>query len=267
MLQSKRGGTTQTYSTPWRKWVLWCEQRQVDPVSSPVKFLLDFLTELYHEGLQYRTINVYRSAISAYHEPINGTPVGQLKDVCTLLSGIDNLRPPTPKYNVIWEVETVLQCLKLLDDENLSNKDLNLKTCMLLALTAIKRCSDLHILDTKFMAVGEDKIIFKLGERPKNCRKKGEAPDPITFQATGGTLCPVMTSKVYIDRTKAWREENSESKFFLSYIRPHKAVTSSTIGRWLKTVLGNVGVDTSKFTAHSTRSASSSKARTMGASV
>ena len=44
-------------------------------------------------------------------------------------------------------------------------------------------------------------------------------------------------------------------------------VTTSTIGLWLKTVLFTIGVDVSKFTAHSVRSASSSKVHTMGASV
>ena len=68
--------------------------------------IIEFLTDLFEKGLEYRTINVYRSAISAYHHPIDGTPVGQIQEVCTLLSGIDNLRPPTPKYNVIWEVDS-----------------------------------------------------------------------------------------------------------------------------------------------------------------
>ena len=177
------------------------------------------------------------------------------------------MRPPLPKYNVIWEVETVVNCLKELNDNSSSDKDLTLKTTMLMALTAIKRCSDLHFLDNRFMALGEDKIVFKLLGKPKNFRKKGKVPDPITFWASGLDLCPVATIKAYIDCTAPWREENAEAQFFLSYKKPHHAITSSTIGRWLKTVLGNVGVDTTKFTAHSTRAASSSKYKTLGASV
>ena len=158
------------------------------------------------------------------------------------MSGIDNLRPPTPKYNVIWEVEDVVKCLKNLGkDDQLSNKDLTLKTAMIMALTAIKRCSDLHILDTKFMALGENKIIFKLGEKPKGFRKKGKLPTPVKYLASGTDLCPVATIKHYVERTKTWREKNKESRFFLSFIEPHKPVTSSTISRWLKTVLSNVG--------------------------
>ena len=165
-------------------------------------------------------------------------------------------------------VDTVLGCLKeLKDDNNISDKDLTLKTVMLMALTAIKRCSDLHLLDTRFMALGEDKVMFKIMGKPKNFRNKGKMPEPVTYWVSGEELCPVSTIRAYVDRTETWRKENSETSFFLSFIQPHRAVTASTIGRWSKTVLGNVGVDTSKFTAHSTRSAASSKYKTLGASV
>ena len=43
-------------------------------------------------------------------------------------------------------------------------------------------------------------------------------------------------------------------------IKPHRAVTSSTIGRWIKIVLGQAGIDTERFSGHSTRCASTSKA-------
>lgn len=199
---------------------------------------------------------------------VNGSPIGKAKEVCLLLAEIDNLRPPFPKYNVIWEVETEVNCLKELNDNSLSGKDLTIKTTMLMALTAIKRCSELHFLDNRFMALGEDKIVFKLLGKPKNFRKISKVPDPITFWASGLDLCPVSTIKAYIDRTAPWREgENAETQFYLSYEKPHHAITTSTIGRWLKTVLGNVGVDTTKFTAHSNRAPSSSKYNTLGASV
>jgi len=161
-----------------------------------------------------------------------------------------------------------VDCLKKLgDDETLSNKDLTHKTVMLMALTAIKRCSDLHLLDNRFMAIGEDKVGFKILGKPKNFKCKGKIPEPVTFWPSGVELCPVSTIRAYVNRTETWRKGNSQTSFFLSYTKQHHPVTSSSIGRWLKTVLGNVGVDTSKFTAHSTRSAASSKFKTLGASV
>ena len=94
--------------------------------------------------LQYRTINVYRSAISAYHKQIDNKPVPRTPntehpDVCALLAGINNIRPSIPRYSVIWEIEPVIKFLRDMgNDEALSDKDITLKTAMLLALTAIK---------------------------------------------------------------------------------------------------------------------------------
>ncbi|GFN82774.1 endonuclease-reverse transcriptase [Plakobranchus ocellatus] len=43
---------------------------------------------------------------------------------------------------------------------------------------------------------------------------------------------------------------------FVPYISSHKEVSSESISRWFNTDLSNVGIDTSVFSAHSTRSAS-----------
>ena len=265
MLQARRVSTTGAYSSPWNKWVLWCKQRKVDAISCPVTHVLDYLTRSFCQGLQYRTIGVHRSAISAYHSPVGNIPIGKHQDMCTLMTGVDNLRPPTTKHCTIWEVETVVKCLKeMRDDSNLSNKDLTFKTAMLLALTAMKRASKLHILDVRYMAVGEDRVRFQLAERPKHIRKRRGRPDPIKYLASEKTFCPVTTIKAC---TASWRENNLESRLFLSFVKPNKAVTTSTITLWLKEVLRTVGVGTTVFTGHSIRSASSSKAFAKGASI
>ena len=46
----------------------------------------------------------------------------------------------------------------------------------------------------------------------------------------------------------------------VSFVKPYKAVTSSMIGHWTKTVLASADIDVSVFSAHSTRCASASKA-------
>ena len=54
------------------------------------------------------------------------------------------------------------------------------------------------------------------------------------------------------------------SQLLLSLIEPHKAISTSTVSRWIIEVLGLVGINTETLTAHSTRSASSSKAKILG---
>ena len=49
--------------------------------------------------------------------------------------------------------------------------------------------------------------------------------------------------------------------------KPHLGVSTDTISRWLKESIGLAGIDTSNFKGHSTRSASTSKAASLGLSV
>jgi integrase len=70
-------------------------------------------------------------------------------------------------------------------------------------------------------------------------------------------LCVVATLKEYINRTSELR--GSENKLLISTQKPHKGVHKSTVSRWVKTAMLCAGVE-KQFTAHSTRSASTSKA-------
>lgn len=71
-------------------------------------------------------------------------------------------------------------------------------------------------------------------------------------------LCVVITMKHYLERTEPLRA--SVTTLFITSQRPHKSVSRDTIGRWLKTVLQNSGIDVKMFKPHSTRSASASTA-------
>lgn len=49
--------------------------------------------------------------------------------------------------------------------------------------------------------------------------------------------------------------------------KPHNAVTSQTVARWIKKVMTDAGIDTNIFSAHSTRSAATSAAKSVGMSL
>ena len=57
------------------------------------------------------------------------------------------------------------------------------------------------------------------------------------------------------------------TRLFISFVKPHKAVTSSSITRWLRTVLEEAGIDSSIFGAHSTCGASTSAAARGGVTL
>lgn len=59
-------GTKASYNSAWKKRGSWCDRRGNDLFSAPIAQLLEFFTYLFYEALQYRTINVHRSAISLF---------------------------------------------------------------------------------------------------------------------------------------------------------------------------------------------------------
>ncbi len=54
---------------------------------------------------------------------------------------------------------------------------------------------------------------------------------------------------------------------FLALIKPHNAVTPSTIARWIKLLLSKAGIDTNIFKAHSVRGAATSAAASAGVTM
>ena len=105
IVNSKRQSSSVNYNSSWKKWSSWCYRKQIDPFRCTINYVLDFLACLYEEGYAYWSINCYRSAISSFHEKIEGLPVKQHPKVCTLLTGVFNLRPPQPRYSSTWDVQ------------------------------------------------------------------------------------------------------------------------------------------------------------------
>jgi len=150
----------------------------------------------------------------------------------------------------------------------LSDKSLTLKTVMLIALTSATRSSGIHCLDIESMEMDEQKITFTYGKLHKSWRQ-GKKPPKIVFHhfKEDSSICVVKAIKDYVHRSSIWRNKNVPSQLFLSHTNPHKPVSSDTIARWLKETLKDAGINTDIFTAHSTRSASTSKAKAQGATI
>lgn len=54
----------------------------------------------------------------------------------------------------------------------------------------------------------------------------------------------------------------AEKSFFISFKKPHGRITRDTLARWLRTLMGQAGINTEHFKPHSVRSAAVSKAST-----
>ena len=71
-------------------------------------------------------------------------------------------------------------------------------------------------------------------------------------------LCIVTVAKAYFEKTRAIR--GNESQLFISFQKPHRAVSRDTISRWISSIMCAAGLDMTIFSPHSLRAASTSKA-------
>ena len=237
--------------TLFAKWHCWCSGRGSDPFSGPIAEVANFLAHLYRDGYQYSSVNAYQSAISSVHEKVDGYTIGRHPMICRLVKGIFQARPPLPHYSHTWDIQKVLSYLTSLgEDPSLSLKHLSWKVTMLLALSRPSRSADLSKCVYK-----PDSVCFY----PSTLAKQSRFTSQITnffFPSFPGEdrLCPASTLKEYEKRTKSlW---GRETKLLIAIIKPHKAV-SSTVARWLKSLLEASGMNISIFSAPSVRGAAS----------
>lgn len=262
-----RQGTRTAYNSCWRQWDSWCQSKQTDPFQTSVEYVADFLAELYAKGYEYRTINSYRSAISAFHAGIEGNKIGKHDLICQLMTGIFNKNPPRPRYMQMWDVNKVLSyIIGMENNKDLSLKEISMKLCMLMALASASRSSEIHKFDIENMNITEDEIIFTLKSLTKS-RRMGQSPISVKFTKyeEHPKLDIISCTMEYLEKIKIIRAE--EKQLFVSFIKPHKAVKSCTIASWLKNLLALSGIDVSVFKPHSTRGTSTSKANKYGLSI
>ena len=131
-----------------------------------------------------------------------------------------------------------------------------MKTVFLLAITRPSRSADLSQLDISKMRSRRNGVTFL----PVGLARQGRAIESFYFSSfqANTILCPVNALTVYLGKTKQLR--GSENRLFISFIKPHKAVTGSSIARWLRTVLEEAGIDSAIFGVRSTRGALASAA-------
>ena len=163
ILASWQPGTNAVYNSAWSKWSSWCKEREVDALCPTLGNITEFLSDSFHIGLQYRTINTYRSALSSVMPPIEGFLVGQHPLVVRLIKGIQNSRPAMPRYQHCWDINKVLDYIKSLPaNENLSLDMLTGKLAILMAITAPTHSSELGLLDLNFSKRHPEGITFSL---------------------------------------------------------------------------------------------------------
>ena len=263
VLDSWRPNTHKSYDTYIQKWKDFLKENSI---SNPSYIdVANFLTQLYTLGASYSTINLARSAVSAYLSPGASDSIGNHPVICRVVKGVFQNRPPLPKYQETWNVDTVLD---LLDNwpyaEVLSLQRLAYRTVMLVALLTGQRGQTIHNLTVDDVKLYDNKCILVYSSLLKQSRP-GVHVKPIEIESfENKKLCIVHHLKLYIQRTESLRKGR---QLFIACNAPFKSVSRDTISRWIKTVLKLAGVDVTKFSPHSTRSASTTAMYSRGVSM
>ena len=111
MGKARCGGTVRVYRSGWNKFHSRCSGRKINPVSCSVESTVNFLAD--QQGLvSFGTLAGYRSAISFYHDTVEGAPVGKHSLVSKVMKGAFRDNPPVPKFTNTWNVNVVLSYLQ-----------------------------------------------------------------------------------------------------------------------------------------------------------
>ena len=187
--------------------------------------------------------------------------IGSQPLIQRFIKAVFQTRPGLPRYQSTWGTSAVLNFLKKWHPVNtLSLQHLQFKLLMLCALTTGHRCQSFHLMSLSTMQKSEASYTFVIDELVK-----GSAPGQLQAVLvlvqfpSDSRLCVVTRLEEYLRRTAPLRGD--EHILFLSYISPHKRMSKDTNAWWIKTVMALAGIDVFQFRGHSTRMASSSKAK------
>ncbi len=111
ILAAWRPGTNAVYNSAWKKWRSWCLARENDSFRPALADITSFLSDYFNEGLEYKTLNTYRSPLPSVLLPMDGFLVGQHPSVVRLRKGVQNRPPALPRYQHSWNVDIVLKYL------------------------------------------------------------------------------------------------------------------------------------------------------------
>lgn len=265
MLESLSGQTQKQYNTVYKSWWAYCSENEVPIFSAGVPEVISFLQKQFENStVRYGTFNSYRSALSL----ILPGNIGQNPEIRRFLKGISRLRPQRPKYDFIWNPQKVLNYLSSLPpNEDLPLEKLTKKLVTLLALTTGHRIQTLSFIRIQNVIFSESEIQILIPDAIKTSGPNKIQPClVIPYFSENPQLCVAAALAAYIDATLSLRDKSQEY-LFLTLKPPHNRASSQTLSRWIKDTLGKSGIDTTVFSAYSTRHSSTSAAYRAGISL
>ena len=143
---AQRPSTRQVYDNHWKRWSLWCEEHQVDPLNPTEVDVVNHLASLANRfKVSPSYVRVRRSAISSTLSSMGLTDFSSSPFISKAVRGLSNLSVKTKKRTPDWDIRVVLAFLMSDEFEPLhqvSLRNLTWKTSFLVALATGRRASE-----------------------------------------------------------------------------------------------------------------------------
>ena len=147
------------------------------------------------------------------------------RTVSTFLKGVYNLRPPTPKYFAIWNVNTLLSHIQ--HKEISTFYDITKKLATLFMILAGTRVNTLVHLKVTNMYITDTEVTFTFDEVLKHSRPNYEQK-PLIFRAfTSKDLCSVTTLITYLEHRLP---ASGDPALFITTVKLHKKASKASLG-------------------------------------
>nr|XP_025044009.1 uncharacterized protein LOC112546943 [Pelodiscus sinensis] len=281
LLHSRIQSTRKTYQQKWTRFCHWCQRAKVEPCASPLNTILDYILDLKASGLSISSLRVHLSAIAAFHTSVDGFSIFNHPITKRFLKGLQNVYPPHKAPSPLWDLNLVLNCLTRPPFNPLATVPLPflfMKVCFLLAITSVRRVSELGALmsEPPYTVFTKDRVILRPHPTflPKVCTE---------FHLNKPIVLPTFFPKLHSSQTDASLHTLDIQRalaFFLERTKPfHKSerlisiaerskgtpVSSQRISKWISTciikchTLGNRPLQRPPQ-AHSTRATAASTA-------
>lgn len=261
MIASLAEGTLKQYFACFKKYWEFCQSQEINPLEYNLNTHLNFLTKVLNDGNSYSVLNSYLNLI------FNSIDSKDEKIINRFIKGVSNIRPPNPRYSLTWNPDPVINLLgNWFPLETLELEKLTYKLVTLMALASASRVQTLSLIKVQNIFRLPDKLEIKISEKIKTTAPGRLQPLLVfPFLKNKPELCVASSIEFYIKKTASFR--NDEESLILTHKRPYHAASSQTISRWIRKTLSLGGIDTSIFSTHSVRHASTSAALRGGVSI
>ncbi|XP_069497302.1 uncharacterized protein [Ambystoma mexicanum] len=272
--ESRKPNTRHCYFDKWKRFVIWCQNKQINPVDCTPSNVVTYMLHLLDAGLVFNSLKVHLAALSAYTTSHNKVSWWKVPVVKAFMEGVKRLHPPISNPPPGWDLNVVLAKLMGPPFEPMhksSLKHLTYKTAFLVAITSIRRVSEIQALSVQdpFFTIHKDKLVLRTHPRfsPKFISKfhvNQSIELPAFFQNPQSsaevklhTLDVCRAVLYYVNKTRSLRKTD---QLFVSVAtgREGDRVSKGAISKWIINCIQlcySLSEKTLPFTprAHSTR--------------